>query len=212
MPCAPSSVCSAGDLRVLQGARVGDHAGGTSVCPSDACAIQVLSGEQVVTGRPGCAAHTSTWNAAKGPICYVQHDCLVAKRAFEWPSIKWRECQPVGICPAACQAALDSLMATPSIQDCLVDTAQRQGLCPGLDLISHFVDRGVGPGGLSTLNGEYFTSIAYLRLWAAANGCQVASEFDTGGLWIFGHFISLAILIAWCTAPHPAPPIVCPGG
>lgn len=80
----------------------------------------------VATGRPGCAAHTSTWHQHTSAFCYVTEECGTAQRAHDWSNVRWKPCTELGICPTGCQAAIDALLAVPAVEDCVTDSAQRQ--------------------------------------------------------------------------------------
>lgn len=118
------------------------------------------------TGRPGCAPHTSTWNNHReldprmhpcplplasplraawhgrpgGDICYVQPDCPAARGAqpaHDSPNIKWRSCnRRQQQCSPPCEAALNNLLLRPGVGGCVSYSAERQGLCPDLELLT----------------------------------------------------------------------------
>jgi hypothetical protein len=88
-----------------------------------------FSGPKIMvdTGRPGCARHTTTWQAQRKEFCYVQYDCNEGKCTLSNPNIKWRECSSNNpSCPSGCQAALDKILSTGTIKDCITDQASRQ--------------------------------------------------------------------------------------
>jgi len=108
--------------------------------PSGSCACDVdgdvlaqdtrnESGPKILvhTGRPGCARHTTTWQAQRDQFCYVPYECNEGERTFSWPNIKWRKCSSNNPrCPTGCQEALDDLLTAGTIKDCITDQASRQ--------------------------------------------------------------------------------------
>eukprot|EP01052_Picozoa_sp_SAG31_P030291 SAG31_NODE_3095_length_4682_cov_2.946542_4_plen_256_part_00 len=63
--------------------------------------------------------------------------------AHDNPNIKWRECNPRynPPCSAGCTAAINALLLTPGVGGCVSNSAERQALCPSLDLLT----RAIGP-------------------------------------------------------------------
>jgi hypothetical protein len=130
--------------------------------------------------------------------------------------VKWRECNPLAgpDCPAGCSAALNALLMEPGVGGCIASSGQRQGLCPGLDLVAAAAEA----GGSMPMNGEYFSSHAYIQvvrcsalrslagatklihaawsqLWAQARGCNVVSPMYRLGIL---HFL-LGGLVLCCS-------------
>ena len=108
--------------------------------PSGSCACDVdgdvlaqdtrnESGPKILvhTGRPGCARHTTTWQAQRVQFCYVPNECNEGEPTLSWPNIKWRKCSSNNPrCPTGCQEALDDLLTAGTIKDCITDQASRQ--------------------------------------------------------------------------------------